>query len=485
MSVRSRAGAPGSVLAAKAFGGDINAPPAMVQAAEGVSQMGPDHPFAPGIPVGPFEGYDRTPRTFDYVTSYNVATRPRTHERVSFDTLRGLVEAYDVAEICIWHRIDSIRGLEWQLVAADGYTGDVTDAAAIGKRVLKKPDGRNSFSTWLAKWLYDALAYDAAALYPLRNRAGRVVAMAPVDGTTIAPLLDYWGNSPQEPAEAYVKYVNGLPWNWLTRSDLIYEPFRPRTNSPYGRAPIESILLNANTDIRFQLYFLQRFTQGNVPEAFASAPETWEPTQIEQFQALCDAMLYGDQSRKHQIRWMPGGAKIAWSNEKDFTDDFSLFLMRKTCACFHVVPSDLGFTETVNLASSESQVDVQPRVGELPLDDYIENLITAFLQDALGLPIAFQFDKGEEQEDQYAQAQSDQIYIQNGSVSASEIREKRFGLAEPVGQVVPRFIMTSRSGPVPLASLMGVAGKVDPATGAPVPGTELPHMAFTEVPGVV
>ena len=129
---------------------------------------------------------------------------------------------------------------------------------------------------------------------------------------TYGPLLDYWGNPPHEPAEAYVQYVNGLPWNWLTRGDLIYEPFRPRNNSPYGHAPIESVILNANTDIRFQVYFLQRFTEGNIPEAFASAPETWSPDQIEQFQEYWDSIMYGDQSRKHQIRWMPGGSTIAW-----------------------------------------------------------------------------------------------------------------------------------------------------------------------------
>ena len=117
----------------------------------------------------------------------------------------------------------------------------------------------------------------------------------------------------------------------------------------------------------FQVYFLQRFTEGNIPEAFASAPETWSPDQIEQFQEFWDSIMYGDQSRKHQIRWLPGGSTLAWSNEKDFSDEFSLHMLRKTCAAFHVVPSDLGFTETVNRSSGESQADVQHRVGDLPL----------------------------------------------------------------------------------------------------------------------
>lgn len=490
MSVRSRVAPPGMAVA-KAFGSQQNEPPGMAQAAGQVSQMDMQYPFSPGQPVGPYDGYGRTPRGFDFTTGYNIATRPRTHERVSFDTLRGLIKSYDVASICIWHKIDTLRGLKWKLIAADNYNGDVTGAVQIGTQVMRRPDRKHNFRSWFAKWFFDVLAYDAAPLFRLRNRAGRVIGLLPFDGTTLAPLLDYWGNSPSavspgdpEP-EAYIQYVNGLPWNWLTRSDVIYEPFRAVNDSPYGTAPIESIMLNANTDIRFQLYFLQRFTSGNVPEAFASAPEGWDPTQIEKFQAQWDAMLYGDQSRKHQMRWMPGGAKIAWSNEKDFTDAFSLFMMRKTCACYHQVPTDLGFTETSNYSSGESQGDVQHKVGELPPMEYAEEIISRFIYDDLGLPVQFQFDRGEDQDDRLNQAESDQIYIQNAVVSASEVREMRFGLGEAEGQVVPRIFFSTREGPIPLNALYGVSGKIDPATAAPDPGTPLPHEVFTTVQGVI
>jgi hypothetical protein len=881
MGVRSRIH-DGLTRVAKVFGPGT---PESFREGEEASQMTPASPFSPGTPIGPYDGYDRRPRSQDFVTGTNIATRPRIHERVSFETLRGLVDSYDIAQIAIWHRIDSIRSLDWKLVAADGFNSDVEDAVKIGMVALKKPDRISSFSTWLAKYLYDILAYDAGALYRLRNRGGKVVGLSVIDGTTIAPLLDYWGNPPQPPAEAYVQYVNGLPWNWLTRDDIIYEPFRPRPNSLYGYAPLESIILNANcysddtevltdrgwlrfaeadissdrfatrnpataafewqsatryyeadsdgimyhaasrnadllvtgghrllvnrlpsgcpgvrhgsewlvhaadlyeyqsalpgggagvrcpatstwsapdlecftlpvspcdfvrmdgeavrearanagfpacslgithptlrraergerlrrasaeairdayglprgviredahyfssriegddfaafmgmylsegcvrpdcsnitiaqeefskgyvefrdllarmlgreapyhrgaftfghtaladylrpfgkahekyiprevlgmsrrqleifwhfyvlgdgaiyprteivstcskrladglqevlqkigysgavrpvgkpakpahhqrwqiqtrrkpayridvepvpyegkvycvsvpnktlyvrrngypswcanTDMRFQLYFLERFTAGNLPAAFAAAPETWSPDQIEAFQVYWDAMMYGDQAGKHQIKWMPPGTKFAWSNEKDFSDQFSLFLMRKTLAAYHTVPSDLGFTEDVNRSSGESQADVVHKVGELPLENHVEGIITGFLQDDLGLPLKHQFDRGEEQDDRLAQAQADDIYIKNGTVSTSEVREERWGWSDPVP--VPRFIFSSRAGPIPLISLDSVAGPVDEATAAPEPGASLPHQAFTTVEGVV
>jgi SPP1 gp7 family putative phage head morphogenesis protein len=467
---------------AKAFG---NRPPAEMQMAEEAAGMTPTRPFSPGAPIAPYDGYSRTPRTHDFTTGYNISARPKDNERVSFDALRGLVEAYDVAQMCIWHRIDSIRALDWSLVPARGFRGDADELIDIGMAVLAYPDRQNPFSTWLAKWLYDILAFDAGALYRLRNRGGRAIGLRVVDGTSIAPLLDYWGNSPEAPAEAYVQYANGLPWNWLTRNDLVYVPFRPRSNSPYGQAPLETILINANTDLRFQAYFLQRFTEGNIPAAFASAPESWTPQQIEEFQGYWDAFMMGDQAVKSQIRWMPGGGKIEWSNEKDFSDAFSLFLMRKTCAAYHIVPSDLGFTESVNRSSGETQADVQHRVGDLPLVAHVQGVITSFLQHDMGLPLEFSFDTGQEKEDRLTLAQAWQIYIESGMASPDEGREELLGLPADPRRPTPRFFNNANAGPVPLLAIEGVGGKIDPETYGPADDQPALAQPFVPAPGTL
>jgi 8-oxo-dGTP pyrophosphatase MutT (NUDIX family) len=472
MGVRSRL--------AKVFG---TSAPASVLAGQAASGMTPSTPFGPGAPIGPYDGFSRTPRSQNFTPGYNISARPRSHERVGFETLRGLIEAYDIASICIWHRIDSIRSLEWSLVASEAHEGDISDAVATGMAALKKPDRQTPFNTWLGSYLFDILAYDAGTLSRMRNRAGRTVGLRVIDGTTIAPLLDEWGNTPEADAPAYTQYANGLPWNSLRTKDLIYQPFRKTASSPYGHAPMESVLLNANTDLRFQAYFLQRFTEGNLPAAFASAPETWTPEQIEDFQEAWDAMLLGDQAVKSQVKWIPGGSKFAWSNEKDFNDVFSLHLMRKTASALSVVPSDMGFTESVNKSSGESQSDVQHRIGDVPIAKHVDDILSSFLQDDLGLPLKFQFDLGEEQDDRLATAQADDMYIKNGVIGSSEVRELRFGKTEPGGRPVPRFIFSSRSGPIPLSSLYAVAGPVDLDTAAPEPGAPLPHTAFDGVEG--
>src|SRR5579872_3742354 len=120
MSVRSRIAEP--VAVSKVYGPGV---PESFRRGEAASQMTPASPFSPGQPIRPYDGYDRFPRAHDFAAGYNIAARPRLHERVSFSTLSGLISSSDVAQICIRHRISSIRSLDWKLISAEDYTGDI------------------------------------------------------------------------------------------------------------------------------------------------------------------------------------------------------------------------------------------------------------------------------------------------------------------------------------------------------------------------
>ena len=158
--------------------------------AEQALGMDTSRPLNPGTPLRPLDGYSRTPRAHDYVAGYNIAARPRRQERVSFETLRGLIDNYDVAQVAIWHRIDSIRAVEYLLKPQEGYASDAAAVIRTAEKALAYPDHELPWASWVAKYLYDVLAYDAGCLYRMRNRAHRPVGLRVVDGTTIAPLID-------------------------------------------------------------------------------------------------------------------------------------------------------------------------------------------------------------------------------------------------------------------------------------------------------
>lgn len=429
--------------------------------------------FSPGTPISPFEGVGGQARAFNVPVGYNIKARPDRDQRLSFEILKALTDQYDVASMCIAHRINSIRSLPWQIVPADNLDSNVEAAVTIAERHMKRPDGQRSFRTWLAMYLEDMLRYDAATLFKRRDRIGRVIGLEVVSGTTIAPVLDKYGRRPTGDAPAFVQYVNGTVWKWFKAADLIYEPFRPQSDSPYGVAPLEAVLLAANTDLRFQQHFMNYFTEGTVPEGFIILPESAsQASQLKEFQEVFDAYMYGDMAAKRKLKTLPGGSQLEWSKDAEFNSDFAEFLMKKVCAAYHVPPQELGFTMDVNRANGDTQADISFRTGDLPVVNHLQDVLTDYLQIDLGLPVKFQFDTGKETEDRLSTAQADKIHIEAGVVSVDEVRELRYGLATDAENRVPRFILgTGNAVPIPLRSILAASGAVDSETAAPLEGT--------------
>ena len=446
-------------------------PPPQVEQALARQHMGYDRAFAPGRPINPFDGGGGPARAHDYQTGYNIASRPLRDGRISFDTLKGIIDAWALARVCIQHRIDDVRSLDWSIEAAPGVTEDVSTACEYARRKMLRPEGPGSnlpYRAWVAKYLEDVLRYDAGTLYKRRDRADRVIGLRVISGRTIAPLLDYYGDTPMAPAPAYAQFAQGVPWQWFTTEELIYVPFRPQPDSPYGYAPLESILLTANTDLRMQQFFLQRFTSNTVPEGFATAPaDLSSPNQIEEWQQYYDAMLYGDTEALHQLKWVPNGTQFEWSKDFKFEKDFQLYLMGMTAAAFGVTLNDLGFTDDVNRSTGETQTEVQFRVGTLPLVQHLEDIVCSYLQDDLGLPVAFRIDTGQEKDDRLAESQTWKNYIEAGMASPDEGREKILGLPIDASRPVGRYVMHSRRGPIPLLDIVSAQGSIDPETFAP------------------
>jgi uncharacterized protein (DUF2236 family) len=60
-------------------------------------------------------------------------------------------------------------------------------------------------------------------------------------------------------------------------------------------------------DRQRQIYQLQYYTEGNVPEALIGVPENWNPDQIRQFQAYWDSLNAGDTAERRHAKFVPGG----------------------------------------------------------------------------------------------------------------------------------------------------------------------------------
>ena len=443
--------------------------------------------LGPGRPINPAMGYSITPRAMDYPTGVNQNIQGRTAwGRTSYDTLRGIIDAYDVARMCINHKIDELRSMEPLFVAADGVSGDVDGAIDAARTALEFPDRQTPWDGWLSLWLENVLRYDAGPLYRRRNLDGDVIGLEVLDGTTIVPYVDDNGRRPTAPAPAFAQNIKGMPWVFYTNQDLIYTMFRPQPNSPFGLAPIESVLLSVNTDLRFQKHFLELFTDGTVPNGLMQLPpDTSTPDQVEQWQKYWDAFMAGDQTILHRIVMVPAGSTLTQTKPETFDPTFPHYLMTRVAAAYGVVPQDLGLIEDVNRSNGETQVDVQFRVNTLPWVRFVERTITRYLQKDLGLPVKLSLDTGRDKEDRLAEAQTWAIYVQNAAVSPDEMREELLGLPVDNERKIPRGFVTGKTGFVPLVDVFNVSGPIDPETLAPVDDEPLPLTHHQPVAGVV
>src|SRR5438067_6419272 len=80
-----------------------------------LSGVAPDAWFGPMHPLQPMAPPSVEGRRFDYPVGYNLDTRPRGYEPVTFEQLRALADGCDVLRAVIETRKDQMEALDWTL----------------------------------------------------------------------------------------------------------------------------------------------------------------------------------------------------------------------------------------------------------------------------------------------------------------------------------------------------------------------------------
>jgi SPP1 gp7 family putative phage head morphogenesis protein len=483
-SAANRQAQPALRKAGSTYEGTTPAPVAAALHRQGMDTTGT---LSPGSPLRPYFGYSQRPRAMDYRVGTNITTSGRAAwGRVSWDTIRGIIGAWDTARACINHKIDELRGMELQFQPADGVTGNVDAALDAARAALAYPDRDLPYESWFSKWMENALKYDWAPLHRRRNMAGEVIGLEVLDGTTISPFIDEHGRKPQAPAPAYFQSVHGMVADWLTDDDVFVAPFRPQEDSRYGLAPIESLLITANTSIRFQWHMLQMFTEGSIPAGFMEAPpDLSSPKQVEEWQDFWDAVVLGDQAKQRQLQWVPAGSKFTGTKPDAFDKEFPKYLDLRCAALFGVVGQDINITDDVNRSTGEVQTDTQFRVNTLPWVIYVNGTLTRYLQYDLRLPVKVTLKTGREKADELVEAQTHQIYVQIGAESPDEVRSDVLNKPVDLERPWPRAYYTPRTGPIPQLAIEGMSGRIDPETYGPSASQPIVYEPFAAAPGAV
>lgn len=312
-----------------------------------------------------------------------VTNRGRRFEvagRLRPEQLRRLSVIYWVARACIDFRSTQITQLGWTIKSREGSKQADEEIINFFRSI-----GGRRFRYFVDSCLDDLLVLDAVAIYKERNRRGDIVGFLPIDAATIRVIVDESGRIPDPPEPAYEQVVRGEVVARLTKDELYYDMLNPRTYSPYGLAPLESLIIQVATALRIDDYNLSYLTEGNIPEGFIFLPESVASSvqEIEQWQRWFDAFVSGDLGMMRRLKALPGEARYQEIKKPDDMDfkQFQLFLLTATCAAFGVPPYNIGVTESVYKVSGEVQIELGRDRGLRPLANFFKELFDQMLVD--------------------------------------------------------------------------------------------------------
>jgi portal protein len=371
-----------------------NAPGAGIQTGGGADWFGPLNPMPPTAPP------EVAGRLFDYPSGYNLNIQPRAYEAVTFGTMRALADGYDLMRLVIETRKDQVAALKWNIQPRDhrvAIKGEVADRVKKLEAFFMRPDKVNFWDTWLRMILEDLLVLDAPAIHLRRTRGGDLFALEQIDGATVKRVIDDWGRTPEYPIPAYQQVLKGYPAVDYTTKDLLYRPRNSRVNKVYGYSPVEQILMTVNIALRRQVFQLNYFTEGNIPEALIGVPETWTPDQIRQFQDWFDSVLTGNLAERRRARFVPNAVGKTYIPTKD-SELFGAaeeWMARVVCYAFSVSPQP--FVKMMNRATAASAQEVAVSEGLAPLQNWVKALIDTIILDEFNEPdLEFWWSDGEE-----------------------------------------------------------------------------------------
>jgi len=370
------------------------------------------------------------PQTFamayQYQTQSNDAARRVAGPGITFSTLRSMSVNHETTRAAINLRKRQITQLQWDVVDSEPDHGKSYSDEAIYtiRQVLSRIGGPGiRFREILDKIIEDTLVLDAACLYKQKTVGGKLLRLVPIDGATIKLVVDDSGLIARAPDIGFEQWIAGKKTAEMTTDELIYERMNPRTATPYGLSPLESLVVTVDASIKAAMFNTAYLSDGNLPMGFYTVPENWTPQQIQEYKTFFDALM---SNPREQAKGVPLPSGSDWKPVTKPTDfqfkEFYDYLDRKVAMLFDVTAQELGLALQQYKENASSQEDIQMRKGLRPLAHFIEDIFTEILEVDMGYPeLRFQF-MG--LESKYTNEDAKEL-IPLGVISPDDVREDR------------------------------------------------------------
>ena len=395
----------------------------------------PSVPFGPGVPIAPssidprLPGSGRpAPRVSEFPVSVNLQFQ--RDRLIPFKTLRDVADHVDVFRRCIEVRKAELTSLEWDIVVPpstiekvmveSGETSPGKAARMARERFapeisrcaefFEMPDRLNGlgFSSWMSMLLEEMFVIDAVAIYPHHTFGGEIHSFEIIDGATIKPLRNHRGGLPQPPQPAYQQVLHGFPRGEFTAStvadgefagdQLLYARRVERTWTPYGYSNVEQALSVADLYLKRIGWMRSEFDDGTTPDQWIKTDKAMSSDELAAYEQAMNDLLGGSAAERHRVHLLPAGMEPVES--EGFADKydpaFDEFLIKLSCACFDVMPTELGYPPQSGIGGKghqDGEANTVYRKAMRPTATWLMGILNTLAWHHLGMPreLAFQF----------------------------------------------------------------------------------------------
>ena len=247
--------------------------------------------------------------------------------------------------------------------------------------------------------------------------------------------------------------LKGLPAVNYSARDIVYRPRNVRAHKVYGYSPVQQVLMTVNIALRRQLWQLDYFTEGSIPDALIGVPTNWTPEQIKQFQDYWDTEFAGDLAKRRRAKFVPGDTarKVRQTKEPRHKDDFDEWLARIICFAFSVPPQ--WAVKLMNRATADNQSAQSEEEGLEPTKEWVKDLIDEIIAEEFASP-DLELHWLDEDADALDRKPQLEGRVKLGAVTLNEMRDS-LGLDPYANAAADRPMVLTATGYVPIEANAG------------------------------
>jgi hypothetical protein len=222
---------------------------------------------------------------------------------------------------------------------------------------------------------------------------------------------------------------------------------------------VQQVLMTVNIALRRQLWQLDYYTEGSIPDALIGVPNGWTPDQIKQFQDYWDTEFSGDLARRRRAKFVPGdtASRVHQTKEPEHKDEFDEWLARIICYAFSVPPQ--WAVKLMNRATADNQSAQSEEEGLEPTKEWVKDLIDEIIGDEFASPDLELVWLDEDDGAAHSEAALESR-LKVGAITLNELRDG-LGLDPFDNAAADRPMVLTATGYVPIEANVGGEGVKD------------------------